>query len=139
LKAQSKAAAIKEKFGESGKPAPVTVKTLDGQVLGTWDQSVVTRKGNDREKRKQVDSWFVERFGHLGFPTYGAYLRSRHWREIRSRYQTEREWKCRKCNNRTGLQLHHKTYARMGAELLDDLEPLCSGCHRRLHNKRRGS
>ena len=33
----------------------------------------------------------------------------------------------------TDVDLHHKTYERIGSELLTDLEPLCRPCHNALH------
>jgi phage terminase large subunit GpA-like protein len=63
---------------------------------------------------------------------YSAYLRSPHWLRLRARYKRERPWRC-VCGARKGLQLHHKTYDRLGDERLEDLTPLCQRCHTLLH------
>lgn len=63
---------------------------------------------------------------------YSRYLRSSHWRKLRARYQRERPWVC-VCGATESLELHHKTYDRLGAEELDDLQPLCQPCHSLLH------
>lgn len=63
---------------------------------------------------------------------YADYLQSPHWLRLRQRYRDTRPWECI-CGRRTGLQLHHITYERLGAEKLDDLRPLCRPCHSRLH------
>lgn len=63
---------------------------------------------------------------------YSAYLRSPAWRAKRITWLA---WGipplCARCGadwNNTS-QLHHLTYERVGDESLDDLMPLCSGCH----------
>lgn len=64
---------------------------------------------------------------------YAAYLRSPHWRRLRKRYQAERPWACDICEDDERLELHHKTYDRVGDGQLDDLIPLCQRCHSLLH------
>ena len=68
---------------------------------------------------------------------YGAYLRSTHWRRLRERYRRQRPWRCGVCETSGALELHHKTYERLGAEQLDDLIPLCQSCHPLLHQLER--
>jgi hypothetical protein len=72
------------------------------------------------------------RLRELGFSRYEEYLESDHWQDVRRRYRASgRPWVCR-CGARPKA-LHHRTYERLGAELLDDLEPICPPCHRKLH------
>ena len=42
---------------------------------------------------------------------------------------------CEKCGSQNKLQLHHKTYERLGFEKLSDLILLCAKCHKQEHNK----
>lgn len=42
---------------------------------------------------------------------------------------------CGRCGSDVGLQVHHKTYARRGYELMADLEVLCTWCHQKEHGK----
>ncbi len=45
---------------------------------------------------------------------------------------------CERCGDRHNvwqLEFHHKTYERLGHELLEDLEMLCPECHARQHGK----
>lgn len=84
----------------------------------------------------------------LGFNRYAEYLRSPHWQETRSRfYAGARVALMRKhfgrpvcqfclCGDRQ-LELHHRTYARMGAERLSDLVLLCGDCHEKCHQTAR--
>lgn len=37
------------------------------------------------------------------------------------------------CQSRFRLQVHHKTYARLGKERLEDLQVLCFNCHKLIH------
>ena len=41
---------------------------------------------------------------------------------------------CRACGATT-VDLHHKTYERLGCELLSDLQALCRDCHATAHGK----
>jgi 5-methylcytosine-specific restriction endonuclease McrA len=85
--------------------------------------------------------WVVRRAG------YQAYMRSPQWSERRRRWV--KEWKsyaathrsgaapqCRVCGRLWTLKsgdLHHLHYDRLGAELFEDLVPLCRPHHEALH------
>ena len=67
---------------------------------------------------------------------YKAYLRSAAWRERRATALARAGYRCERCGNkRNPLHAHHKTYVRLGNEQPDDLEVLCSPCHRSEHRK----
>ena len=67
---------------------------------------------------------------------YRNYIRSEAWRKVRARYWKSKLLKtCYLCDASSNLQLHHKTYKRLGCEKLTDLIPLCDECHRYLHEK----
>lgn len=77
---------------------------------------------------------FRSRLAALGFDSYRRYLGSAHWREVKERYRaSDRPQECYCCGDPDKVHLHHKTYARIGAELLDDLVPLCRRCHSLVH------
>lgn len=66
---------------------------------------------------------------------YHDYLRSPEW-------QIRRQWMlalahnaCQFCNATDRLQVHHRTYERLGEELPADLTVLCDDCHARHHQK----
>lgn len=44
-------------------------------------------------------------------------------------------YRCARCSTRLRLQLHHKTYERLGCELASDFDWLCSPCHRKTHRE----
>lgn len=63
------------------------------------------------------------------WPSYRDYLQSPTWRKRRDRALRRVSWQCERCAGVRELQVHHKSYARLGAELDEDLEVLCRGCH----------
>lgn len=64
---------------------------------------------------------------------YTYYLKSYHWERIRNDIKL-RDRSCRLCNNENKLQVHHRTYDRLGFELGEDLILLCGDCHQMFHN-----
>lgn len=66
---------------------------------------------------------------------YAAYLKTRHWHELRRQVFERDGHKCTRCPNRTRLEVHHLTYERLGDELLSDLTTLCYDCHRAIHKE----
>lgn len=75
----------------------------------------------------------------LGYASYGDYLNSPAWDGLRRRYYEQRPRICHTCGAGDGVQLHHRTYERVGREELDDLMPLCNPCHGMVHAlERRG-
>lgn len=68
---------------------------------------------------------------------YAVYMQSEEWAARRAQYFVNHERSCRACASSTRIELHHKTYARMGAERDQDLVALCSRCHKALHSEQR--
>jgi 5-methylcytosine-specific restriction endonuclease McrA len=68
---------------------------------------------------------------------YQAYLCSNHWLTVRQARLYLDKYRCRRCGEDKYLQVHHKTYERLGHEDMADLETLCRTCHRREHGKAR--
>lgn len=66
---------------------------------------------------------------------YRDYLGSPEWR-IRRGFALEYYGaKCCLCNSTRKLNVHHRTYERLGAEKLADLIVLCEDCHAKFHGK----
>ena len=63
---------------------------------------------------------------------YLNYLKSEHWQETKKKYLLP-DSKCRVCNQKEGLELHHKTYVNIGKETEEDFLILCRGCHKKIH------
>lgn len=66
---------------------------------------------------------------------YSEYLKTPHWRSIRS-WAIERAGNhCQVCKSKSKLEVHHNNYDHVGAEQPDDLIVLCDVCHK-LYEKR---
>jgi hypothetical protein len=64
---------------------------------------------------------------------YQSYIRSRAWSEVKARYRASNlPQKCVVCLA-DRVELHHRTYARLGHERLTDLVPLCRDHHKEAH------
>lgn len=68
---------------------------------------------------------------------YQAYIGSAQWQEQRVRALRAAERRCERCHGVGSLQVHHRTYERLGAEELGDLEVLCRRCHSTHHQDER--
>ncbi len=66
---------------------------------------------------------------------FAEYRLTYEWRCRRSRVLLRAGNRCEMCHEHRGrLEVHHRTYARYGAEQLGDLIALCRPCHQRFHN-----
>lgn len=60
---------------------------------------------------------------------YQTYLRSRRWKARAERAKRRAGYRCQICNSSMNLEVHHRTYERLGYEADDDLTVLCARCH----------
>lgn len=68
--------------------------------------------------------------------TYKEYLYTEHWRKLRSVVYERYKHRCVECQKELPLDflnVHHKTYANVGDEQMEDLILVCSRCHAKLH------
>lgn len=69
--------------------------------------------------------------------TYKRYLRSVHWQNLRQQALSRANGRCEMCGYKPWkpgtLQVHHRTYERIGKEGLDDLIVVCPRCHMKIH------
>lgn len=76
---------------------------------------------------------------------YLAYLESPEWWAKRKEALRRANYQCERqtlygARHDSPLEVHHRTYQRLGDESLDDLEVLCTACHRdqhRIRNRKR--
>lgn len=66
---------------------------------------------------------------------YQEYLKSEHWRKVRSNALLRASNKCQLCAVTTNLSVHHNTYANLGCEKDEDVLVLCWPCHSKHHDK----
>lgn len=62
-----------------------------------------------------------------------VYLRSDHWLETRKGALERAGHRCQVCNTEHQLDVHHRTYERIGYEAAMDLTVLCRKCHDLFH------
>jgi hypothetical protein len=73
----------------------------------------------------------TKRLALLGFDSYEAYLRSPGWAKRRGKAFSAAHGLCA-CGS-LAVQVHHRTYVRLGEELPEDLHPVCRPCHEKIH------
>jgi hypothetical protein len=66
-----------------------------------------------------------------------VYLRSGHWQNVRTLALERAEHRCQVCNAAKHLDVHHRTYERLGEERDADLTVLCRKCHDLFHDSGR--
>lgn len=95
------------------------------------------KKGKSKKKRRGKSSAETrERTDWTG--RYREYLQSRQWRAKKKIAYDYHGRKCHDCGAERGLEVHHKTYKRLGREKMKDLEILCGACHRIRHEGKPG-
>lgn len=60
---------------------------------------------------------------------YRRYLNSEKWEEKRNQVLLRAKYRCERCGIEGDLDVHHKTYERLGDEDLGDLKAVCRNCH----------
>ena len=66
---------------------------------------------------------------------YPDYLRSKKWLQRATQAKEEASYQCQLCASNKSLNVHHRTYERVGKEAPMDLIVLCEPCHKFFHEK----
>lgn len=74
----------------------------------------------------------VTRMRAVAMP-YEDYLRTIHWKAAKKSALKRVGYRCQVCYAKGRLHVHHRTYERLGCELLSDLTVLCEPCHELFH------
>jgi hypothetical protein len=78
----------------------------------------------------------AKRLAELRAMSYRQYLRTPEWRRTKAAALLRAGNACSLDVTHTeGLEVHHRTYERLGAELSSDLAVLCRSCHQLLHKE----
>ena len=83
---------------------------------------------------------FSQKINSMGYSSYQEYLQSEHWQQFRKKYYRSKKTKkyCIICSTdevyNFNIELHHKTYTRLGSELLSDVVPVCREHHELIHD-----
>jgi 5-methylcytosine-specific restriction endonuclease McrA len=67
---------------------------------------------------------------------YEWYLGSEFWAQKRQAALERANYICQRCFKEPATEVHHLTYVRLFNELAADLQPVCSRCHRRIHERK---
>lgn len=65
--------------------------------------------------------------------SYKDYLKTVHWKAMKDKALARAKHRCQVCNSSEKLNVHHRTYDRLGEEKLSDLTVLCRVCHSKFH------
>jgi len=86
------------------------------------------------KRRKNGTEVIAPKLRNLGYKSYWDYLDSNHWKNFRRTYlENLGLYRCEFCHAGAPLNLHHKTYKRLGNENLDDVVLVCESCHTAIH------
>jgi hypothetical protein len=64
---------------------------------------------------------------------YAEYLKTTHWQRVRALALEAAAHACELCSAAESLEVHHRTYERLGFERPNDVIALCADCHRDHH------
>lgn len=81
-------------------------------------------------EKKASNAWTIQSW-------YKGYLESNMWERKRAWVFKRSKGKCERCG-KVAVQVHHKTYERLGYELPEDLMAVCMSCHGKEHSEKPG-
>lgn len=121
--------------GSGGASLDRTANTTSFEIYTTEDVVMLERQMDLFDDRPQRALTWRQK--------YNMVTQSARWKKLRIRLIERCGHKCQRCgwkheawNKSRTLELHHKTYERVGSELESDLEVVCSICHRRADRER---
>ena len=92
----------------------VLLDTL-GVILAGFQAT--TEEGEYVMEHPPIKAEPIDEQARLRAMPYGLYLKPPHWRAVRAEALKRAEGACVICNSTVGLEVHHRTYERRGAEL----------------------
>lgn len=88
-----------------------------------------------RQRREQGSAQEREWLDHIRRMPYPEYLKTSHWQQVRRWALKNAEYRCQLCNaDNRRMDVHHRTYERLGQERATDIFVLCSNCHEKFHD-----
>tara|TARA_R110000868_G_scaffold33215_2_gene120832 strand:+ start:7392 stop:7985 length:594 start_codon:yes stop_codon:yes gene_type:complete len=105
---------------------------------GNLFESEFSQINFDNWKKKKSDenkiiSEYFDVFRKSKFYNYHKYLKSAEWKIIRDKVIERDNGICLYCKTKPAQEVHHKHYRTIYKEKIDDLESVCSDCHRAIH------
>lgn len=119
------------------------IRFLKVSPLPASQKGEKVKGGGDADEREvrimRHKNWreiLAARLQILGSHSYRDYLRSEHWQSVRARFYASKLYTggCHCCfATNKPLEIHHKSYKRLGCERLNDLIAVCRDCHQQTH------
>lgn len=99
-------------------------------LIAGWTFLLYPRREFQKTTVKEKSAQKLKRTGGDQAWYRNVYLISPHWRQTRKKKIKIVGAKCQRCKRKDRpLDVHHKTYKRIGHERMSDLEVLCRECH----------
>lgn len=106
---------------------------VENPKWGTWKLTGAALPATAKPVAEAVGA---KRLAELRAMPYQLYLRTPEWRRTRAAALLRAGNACSLDVTHTeGLEVHHRTYERRGAELMTDLTVLCHSCHQLYHRE----
>ncbi len=100
------------------------------EVVRQREIAALVREQNYDRKNQYYQRWAGDMRRH----DYKTYIVSAEWKTFRDKIIADRGYRCEKCGTHKGiLQVHHLHYRNLGCEKPEDVQALCSICHRKIH------
>jgi 5-methylcytosine-specific restriction endonuclease McrA len=115
-----------KKSSVKGQPPQFDFELRNSRQEDREEQYLISQQKRDAEREIRGEAWWEY---------YRQYMASPMWREKRQQVLERDSFRCKGCEKERATEVHHKTYARLGNELLIDLISLCSECHARIHEE----
>lgn len=110
------------RYDEVNIPKPVLLGYERGVMVAIYSDAYLKQTG------QPIETFRTERRRN-----YLTYLQSPEWQAKRAAVSERSGGMCEACGKVRGLDVHHKTYARLTDERLDDLLHVCRACHESIH------
>lgn len=106
---------------------------VENPKWSTWKLTGTALAATAKPVAVAVDS---KRLAELRAMPYRQYLRTPEWRRTKAAALLRAGNACSlNVTHTEGLEVHHRTYERRGAELMTDLAVLCHSCHQLYHRE----
>ncbi len=104
---------------------------LSAGCVGANDES----ETDWRKRRPRAGTLSVRELQEIARIDYARYLQTEHWQAVRKARNRRANYRCEKCKaDNPRPRVHHRSYERIGCELLEDVISYCNKCHESEHD-----
>lgn len=108
-------------------------KTHSELIRYEFDSARFSERATIKQNEIDIIQGQFKNFRRSKYYKYHLYLKSPEWKIIRDQVMLRDNGTCVRCKSRAAEEIHHKHYDTIYKETLDDLESVCSNCHRDIH------